>query len=357
MPSANEELRAAAVRHAVYLSRFQSGAAAKIIATLDAADKDIIKQIARRGSSDRFTDRRLKALLVSIKRIIDESHVAFSAAMRKELRALASYEVGYQAKTIIGAAGFDPGIVRPSLATVYSAALSKPLQGRILNDWSRALPVDKARAVEAAIRMGIVEGESLQQIVQRVRGTKSAGYKDGVLAIHRRHASAVVKTATNHVTTVARDHLYQSNLDVVKEWQFVATLDTRTTEECASLDGKTFKVGSGPQPPRHFNCRSTTTPVLKSWKELGIPAEELPPGTRASMNGQVPATMTYQSWLKGQPASVQREVLGANRYKLFSQGGLQLDRFVDSTGRKYTLVELARRESKAWKAAGLGGGG
>jgi hypothetical protein len=34
--------------------------------------------------------------------------------------------------------------------------------------------------------------------------------------------------------------------------------------------------------------------VLKTWRELGIDADEVPQTTRASMDGQVPAKQTFE---------------------------------------------------------------
>ena len=101
------------------------------------------------------------------------------------------------------------------------------------------------------------------------------------------------------------------------------------------------------------NCRSTTTPVLKSWKELGIDLEEAPEGTRASLNGQVPASLTYSDFLRKQPVAFQDEFLGRTAGRLFRRGKLPLDRFVDRRGNQLSLDQLRQREPAAWKRAGL----
>jgi len=101
------------------------------------------------------------------------------------------------------------------------------------------------------------------------------------------------------------------------------------------------------------NCRSSTAPVVKSWRELGIDADEMDEGTRASMGGQVPKSETYDSWLRKKSAAFQDDILGAEKGALFRRGELPLDRFVDRKGREYTLDELRRRESAAFKKAGL----
>ena len=91
-------------------------------------------------------------------------------------------------------------------------------------------------------------------------------------------------------------------------------------------------------------------PVTKSWKELGINLKEAPAGTRASMNGQVPATMTYNDWLKKQPVGFQDDILGKAKGQLYRKGGLPMDKFVDmKTGHEFTLKELRTKDIEGVK--------
>ncbi len=147
----------------------------------------------------------------------------------------------------------------------------------------------------------------------------------------------------NHISSQAREITFAGNEDIIKGVQWVSTLDARTTEICMSLDGQVFSIGEGPRPPAHVGCRSSIIPVLKSWKELGINLKEAPPGTRASMDGQVADTVTYPDWLKDQPASVQDEALGPARAELF-RDGVPIERFVDDRFNPLTLDQIKTRE-------------
>ena len=73
-------------------------------------------------------------------------------------------------------------------------------------------------------------------------------------------------------------------------------------------------------------------------------------GTRASMNGQVPADQTYDGFLRKQPKAFQDEVLGKTKADLF-RSGVKVDRFTDASGVEYTLDQLKRREREAWQTA------
>ena len=80
-------------------------------------------------------------------------------------------------------------------------------------------------------------------------------------------------------------------------------------------------------------------PVTKSWEELGIDKKEMPAGTRASMNGEVPDAVTYEGWFKDQDSAFQRRVLGSSRYELFQTGEVGITEFARN-GRILTLAEL-----------------
>lgn len=67
----------------------------------------------------------------------------------------------------------------------------------------------------------------------------------------------IIRTVIQHVASVGRTETMVANSDLVKGHQWVSTFDSRTTAQCQGLDGREFKIGDGPLPPIHVNCRST----------------------------------------------------------------------------------------------------
>jgi hypothetical protein len=57
---------------------------------------------------------------------------------------------------------------------------------------------------------------------------------------------------------------------------------------------------------------------------------------------------TYDDWLRQQPESVQDDILGPTRGKLYRNGDFTVDRFTDPTGQEYTLDELRKRDREAF---------
>lgn len=361
MPTVNEALQDAAIEHAIDLQRYSAAAVAKIIALLNRADADLAAQLAvalELLEGTPYSTERIAASLASVDDLIRQVYAQMGVELAAELLSLTEFEAAFQVASITNAL---PTIVAEAVSVVavdvgqaYAAAMARPFQGTLLREALAKLDDDKRKRIREAVRLGFVEGQTTDQIIRRLRGTKAQQYKDGIWQTDRLNADAVVRTAIAHTAQYAREAVYEANIDLVDKVEWVSTLDMRTTPICQARDGNVYPINSGPRPPAHWRCRSTVTPVLKSaWEALGLRPEDIDPGTRASMSGQVPATLTYQDWLRSKPASFQDEVLGPNRAALFRDGGLTLDRFVNRAGDELTLDQLRDKYADAFERAGV----
>ena len=90
--------------------------------------------------------------------------------------------------------------------------------------------------------------------------------------------------------------------------------------------------------------------MLRSFAELSGEVQSKvkdTPAARAQLDGVAPGKITYPERLSRQSKAMQDHVLGPERGKLFRNDPIfkgKLDKFVDSTGRRYTLEELATHE-------------
>jgi SPP1 gp7 family putative phage head morphogenesis protein len=352
----NDDILDAELRHSIGLHRLATGIIGRIITLLDSMDADLYDIIRKRdpfATTGQWSFKRIKLLLEDVRQINKEAYQLVNKELSKQLKDLAVYEAGFQLELFDNVIPIRLRFRQPTTEQLHAAVTENPFEGALLKEWVAGMEDGRYTRLRNAIRISFAGGETIDQMIRRVRGTASAKFKDGVLDISRRSAETLTRTAVNHVAVAARQLIYESNSSMIKGIQWVSTLDLRTTPICRARDGKVFPVNEGPRPPAHLNCRSTTVPVVKSWKELGIDIEEAPEGTRASMNGQVAAKLTYGDWLRKQSVQTQDEVMGIAKATLFRKGGLDMDRFVDQTGRAYTLDELRTRESEAWTRAGL----
>lgn len=351
----NERLQDASIDHAVNVQTYANTLARRVIALLNRADPDIMAQVIQardRLPQSQFNVTRLDQLLDSVRRLNAQNYQQVYNLLESELSELVDTEIQWQTAQLAQAPGVAPVAIDPE--QVAAAALSRPFQGRLLREWMSGLEAEKAAAIRDAIRIGYIEGQTTDQIVQRIRGTKSAKYADGLLEISRRNAQSVVLTAVSHTSNYAAGQVYEANSDVIKGLKYSAVLDMRTSAVCRGRSGNIYALGK-PRPslPAHFRCRSVYQVILKSFREMGIDADDFTPTQRASMDGKVPAELNYNDWLKKQSTARQDEILGDSKARLFRTGEITLDRFIARDGAELTLAQLRGRYPDVFKKAGL----
>lgn len=350
----NERIADAMILRATFLERlkaqiaFERSAAlrrglGKLIKVVESA----LKRIANRGVG--ALDQ--KGFQNLMKRADELSTAAYGAAMgglAVELTEIATIESQWLAGTF---SRFVPDIGisfdAPTAETLRSIARKRPFQGRTLREWIGKLDADTQARVRAAVRTGVSEGQTVRQIVRRLTGTKALGYADGAVTVSDRELRSVVGSAVQHTVTQTREDTYRANEDLIASVQWVATLDLVTCPICGSYDGKTWDVGKGPRPPAHPHCRCSTAPALKSWRALGIPADSLPAGTRASMSGEVPADLNWDAWMKRRSVREQNAAMGRGMAQLFREGrigtpGNPLDpgKILGADRRRLTIAQI-----------------
>lgn len=356
MIDVNSELVDLELRHQINLHKLANGEVKKIFKLLKQAEAEIIARIQvldESGSGLSFTRQRLDALLTSIKQISSQAYAQIHATVASTLSDLIVHETQFQAATLAATLPVNLVLAQPAEAQLRAAIADEPWHGKLLKEWSDELDAATFARARDQIRLGFVQGETNDQIVQRIRGTHALNFKDGIMQASRTQAESFVRTATASVANYGRQQIYNENADIIKAIRFSATLDTRTCPVCGELDGKTFPVDSGPRPPIHRGCRCTTTPVTKSFRDLGIDLDEATEGERASMNGAVPAKTTFAEWIKKQPADVQDDILGQTKGALLRRGDLDLGDFVNKKDHIFTLDELRAREPQAFRKAGI----
>lgn len=247
-----------------------------------------------------------------------------------------------------------------NLTAAQGATITLP-NGEVVTKAFRGLAVDQAERFSQVVRNGLLTGEPTPDIVRRLIGNLEFGEKaksvrqlaqaGGELTkVANNQINAIVRTSINQVSNAASQQVYEVNQDITNKYRYVATLDSRTSAICRALDGRQFEYGKGPTPPQHFNCRSTTVPVI-DYEALGFPPP--PGGRRASADGQVPADMTYGEWLAKQSKAQQEEILGKGRapyFEILSRKYGPKDaiaKFVRDDGSELTLQQLQKRYGSA----------
>lgn len=339
-----DDILDATIRHSVYLERHKARVIREVLALVRGVETAIQIELLE-ADLQAMSRRDLDHLLSNIRKRITEGYSPVIELIDAEVKGLAGYEGQWQTDMFRRVVPVRLDFVAPAPEQIYAAAVARPFQGLILKEWYKGLEDGQFRRVRQAIRMGYVDGRTTGEIVREIIGTKK---RAGIIEQSRRGAEAAVRTALAHTANVARNEVYRANKTLIKGVEWVSTLDGRTSAICRARDGMMYPADSGPRPPAHPNCRSSTVPVLKSAKAIGL--KNIPKGTRASMNGQVSGELNYDQWLRKQPVTFQDEVLGKTRGKLF-RAGLTMDRFVDRSGKELTLDQLKELDANIWETA------
>mgnify|MGYP000079246534 FL=1 len=396
-------------RNAIDLNRFSNSVAKRIVITYNDLILDAVDQLRRLDELDVSAKAvRLQAILAQLKESLDgwAGTSTFAAAQElqgiaelqsefvaNELRKALPIDLKEQVKSIQISPQFAQAVAVTDPTALSVVALSDDLQaavagarqtfqltatqgtmitlpnGKVLAKSFRGLAESQADLFAKTVRNGLLTGESTDKLARRLKGRLKFGDL-GPLSVRQlaqaggelttvanRQVMALVRTSINQVANASSQQVYEANQDVTKQYRYVATLDSRTSPICRALDGKEFDYGKGPTPPQHFNCRSTTVPVI-DYKGLGIepppPSDLRRPNTafgpsRSTRSDTVPSNQTYGEWLEKQPKAVKADVLGASKVSFFESrvkkvGPTQAIRdFVSQDGSELTLDQLKSR--------------
>ena len=397
-------------RNSIDLNRFSNGVSRKIVQS----NIDVIIRAAKQLSKidpsrpPSYKTARLRSLIKQTKESLSTWEKESVDVMIRELEGLAGVQagfvenqiaqalpngvlktdlnpLGYSVQTVAVSPSFAKAVVTkdPSVLSLKStgtfdltaaqgAEVLLP-NGETVQKAFRGLASRQATQFNQVVRTGLLSGETTESIVSQLIGNLQFGQGaktnqqyllagKEVLNMASHQVRTVVRTSVNQVSNAASQQVYKANEDITQKYKYVASLDSRTTALCASLDGKEFEYGKGPEPPQHFNCRSTTVAVIDydALKKRGFDFDVPKEGRRAAAGGMVPANETYGKWLYGQrkagtkftPGVRQIEALGKEKAKYFNRLANKygaddaIKKFVREDGSEVSLFQLKKRYGK-----------
>lgn len=362
---AQDALITIATRHQSHYERLKAHEVKKFDPFLRKMDRELRASLAGDDITD-FTRARMEKKIRQIGALLNGTFNDYQKVWTDSIKDAAIYEAGFESRSLAQVVkGVDFALASDSqiVAAVFNTPLGDipgPGGGQLLESYFDQESKALVRKVEGAIRSGYAEGQTTEQVIRRIRGTKKANFTDGMWATTKRDIEGVTRTALQHASVQAREEVWTANKSIIKKVRIAATLDRKTSTICRSLDGREYDVDKGPRPPFHIKCRTTTVAVLpEKFKGLSVGRTR---STRDPVTGDVEktkGTTTYYSWLKGQPANVQNSIIGGERGKLLRNGGLTADRFatlnLDKNFIPRNLDQMKKLEPAAFEKAGLTG--
>ena len=327
-----------AVLHAIRVDRAVSGLDRRVNTTLSAHRSALIALISSQLGVNSVGIANLVALRTG------EYFASLNSMLLDAYGEFSDIENGFHTRMLTGLVSpLGLSAVSPDAVTTDNLIIGRVAGASTGGRSVAALLRQAERKQIALLRQSILSSENPVEDARRLLTTRS-GYISPT-RVTRNTISTINRTVFTKVQNDSAANVYRANSGIVKEIQYISTLDSRTSGVCQRLDGRTWSVEDRGAviPPAHFNCRSTTIPVVREFSELPLTdadREAVPARTRASYDGQVAANTRYSDWLMRQSASVQREVLGPERQQLFASGDIDLDEFYRRDGSFISLSTL-----------------
>ena len=334
--------------HAIYLNRVGGSLASESGKYVDAIIKHA-KSLQSKHPRILRTKSQVNAFFNEINALMKAEFKDWRADYMDNLLELAEGESGFQARAL-------ENVLQDFTATESAAIGARRIaQNKIvLNGVTTTLATEFAKMQKAQSRdfKKIIyddwrSGETLRNTVKNL--TSSADRKT------RRQIEALARTGTNATAEIARDELYRANDDVVIGYRILATIDTRTTTSCKSMDQRVVKRSDRypPKPPFHYQCRTMTTPELDGrYAQLSKHATR---ATNLGEKGYASSQDQYYDILKRTSAYEQNEALGKERGDLFRNSGLTpaefRDAMVDRMGQPLTIKEMVKKDKRLLERA------
>lgn len=186
--------------------------------------------------------------------------------------------------------GFSSGFEELNFKKLNSAIHQKWL-GRNFSDRIWENKGKLLNEINTTFLQGIAQGKHPDKIAE----TMNQNMKTGLY-----NCARLARTESAHIMGEATLQGYKDR-NISEKYQFIATLDRRTSEICQSLDNKVFNIKDAQEsinyPPMHPNCRSTTIPYFEKDKidEIFEEAQRVARDENEKLY-YIPAKTTYSEW-------------------------------------------------------------
>lgn len=377
MPSFAEIMADETTAHTFTLLRVAGGMRGKALGILDNLFSELTRETEKYAKLANPNGARYRELEIETGKIIQAAYKVIQKSSLADLERVAVAQDTWANTALNKAVGVNVYTKKLDPRKLELLAAGKVLEGHPLSTWWQGQSEDLRRRFSGEMSKGILLGESVGDLTKRVLGnvTKPDLSTPGLKKKAQRDATALVRTSVMAVSNAAAIESFR-NKETVKGMEWLSTLDGRTTIICIGLDGKQWRfpdlepVGHDkkfPGPIAHVQCRSRQIPVTYTWAELakkkvpefdnrniqqaitqaledeGEPPEKIAAAisnARASIDGPVKASHTFQSWAENKGAKFITEVIGPGRYELYNAGQITFSDLTNQDNRPLTIKEL-----------------
>lgn len=321
-----------AVRRTIARDRFATGLNGRVLKILQDLEREVIAKLAQFDPGDASRRaQRLKKLQREVAAEVTRRYNLVRKEATGELKELALDEARWKEASLgrsWNSTGANIDVALAPDATLEALVSQPVVLGGIASDFWKKQGDELSAKFAREMQLGVSGGESIGDLMSRVRGSKARGLP-GIMEVSRRDAESLVRTSVNSIANEAHMTVMLQNADVIEGVQHVSVLDSRTTVLCAGRHNRMWKLeGLEPighdlpfaKPPLHWRCRSIISSVLNV--------------------AEPPPSLDFKDYFDGLAEADQNEIFGVGRAQLFREGRISQKDLLSTAGRPLSLREL-----------------
>lgn len=356
------------IRWRYQLDQFEAGALKEVLKSVEQARKEILRELGKPkkyADIDSWADSRNEELLKEL----DELTVGVKNQLGADVTELA--EISYTKSLEVHNDIFSVGGKAHNINLLQyapdqiKAFLAEPVGGLLLKDWvNETYDYPLQQKLKTEMMAGMFRGQGYKALDRRI---------NELLGEAAENTITMTRTWVHSANVAAQHNVMKANADIMAGWKWSSVLENGNFGTgrgicltCLGLDARDeiYPIDGGPPLPAHPRCRCLRKPATKSWRDLGIPIDDLEDELRPySVRGKIdPLTgklVRGNVDLGGKPIisagqvaggmngffdlldeDVQRQTLGPRRWELWKAGILDLKDLVDKNGRLRLVKEI-----------------
>lgn len=219
----------------INLFRIEAGQRKEVIRILEDLEKELVQKLQNEDLTS-AKKKKLEEFKSQTESQIESAYKQITFQNEKGLEGVAKITTAQTAKSIDARLGILVS-KRLTEGQLENIARGPFIQGNRSSEWWAGQSESLKRNFGGQVQMGLLNGEDMDSIVRRIRGTKAANFTDGVMTAKKHEAEALVRTSLASIANQSRIDTIIENPEVAKGISWVSTLDGRTTTTC--FDGST----------------------------------------------------------------------------------------------------------------------
>lgn len=206
----------------------------------------------------------------------------------------------------------------PLLAEVYKEDIPGVGASMLLlfKEFRRAV----LQQMQMLVKKAYAENAKIDELMKTLKGTPERKFKDGALNKLANNMRSYMHTAMQQISSFVS---YNYDRLFYDRYQWISTIDSRTTDVCRSRHKQIYEYGRGPRPPAHIRCRSRIV------------------GISGDLSNQIPPS--YYGWMREQPPGFLSAVLTPAQADAIARGTARASDFAQFANvRKLTPSQYKR---------------